>query len=168
MLKSRYYITTGLLIILLISVNSIVAEKQVIVDFYYSINCGPCGEAVVVLNEIKSYYAENYSGIVVIQKKEITSNQNYYSEMLARGLTYPSVIINNETKIPGDNISRNYLIKVIDEYLVKIRVDENSSGIVYLPLIGEIDLYELLLTIAIMIMIIIILLCISYPRVKKR
>ena len=105
MKKNRYYTLFIISVVLLLSVTSVFAENQVIIDFYYSKTCGPCGEAIVVINEIKAYYVENYSGIVIIQKKEIISDQTNYDEMLARGLSYPSVIIDNKTKIPEANIT---------------------------------------------------------------
>jgi hypothetical protein len=137
----------------------------VIVDFYYSKTCGPCGEAVVVINEIKVHYAENYSGIVIIQKKEIISSQTYYDEMLARGLSYPSVIINNKTKIPEANITYDYLVEVIDRYIAKLSVDDVPSDVIYLPFIGAVNLYW---SFAIFGMILLLIgLIIIYYSIKK-
>lgn len=166
MKKNRCYTIVIISIVLLLSISSVVAENQVIVDFYYSMNCGPCGEAVVVINNVKAYYAENYSGIVIIQKKEIISSITNYNEMVARGLTYPSVIINNETKITETNFTEDYLIEVIDRYIANLSVDETFGNIIYLPFIGAVNLYLSFVIIG-MILLFIGLIFIYY-HVKKK
>jgi hypothetical protein len=166
MKKNRYYTLHIISVVLLLSVTSVLAENQVIVDFYYSKTCGPCGEAVVVVNEVKAYYAKNYSGIVIIHTKEITSNLANNDEMEARGLTYPSVIINNKTKIFENNITKDYLIKVIDSYIANLSADEIPGDIVYLPFIGAVNLCWPFAIFGITLLLIAVISI--YYRVKKK
>jgi thiol-disulfide isomerase/thioredoxin len=143
MKKNRYFTLLIVFVVLLLSVTSVIAENQVIVDFYYSESCGSCKPAITIIDNITTHYAENYSGKVIIQKKEI-SNAVYRNEMITRKLSYPSVIINNETKIPEANLTYWELTEIIDEYIANItnhqKYDEN---VIYLPWIGPVNLTSL-------------------------
>jgi len=116
MKKSRSVILFIISVVLLLSVTSVIAENQVIVDFYYSEACGSCVPKIAIIDNVTAYYAENHS--VIIQKKEVSSNTTNYNEMIAREVFYPAVVINNKTKISEDEITRDYLIKVIDNTTV--------------------------------------------------
>jgi hypothetical protein len=139
--KNRYFTLLIVFVVLFLSVTSVIAENQVIVDFYYSATCSSCKPAIAVLDNVTAHYAENYSGIVVIQKKEVGANQTNRNEMAARKMIFPSVIINNETKIPEANLTYEELTEVIDEYIANIdnhtKYDEN---VIYLPWIGRVNL----------------------------
>ena len=86
--------------------------------------------------------------------------------MLSRGLTYPSVIINNKTKIPETNITKAYLIEVIDGYIANLNVDEISGGIIYIPFIGVVNLRWLFVISGVIFLL--IGLIIIYYKVKKK
>ncbi len=130
--------------LLLLITTSVVAENQVIVDFYYSETCGSCRPAIAIIDNITAYYAENYSGKVIIQKKEVSANATNRNEMQARHLSFPSVIINNETKIPKANITYENLVNVIDAYITELGIDQSfDEMILYLPIIGRVNLSEL-------------------------
>lgn len=143
MKKNGFFIFFMISVFFLLSVTSVLAENQVIVDFYYSETCETCLQAVDTIDEITTYYAENFSGIVIIQQKEITSNKTNWDEMLARGLSFPSVMINNKTKIPEAYITTDYLIEVIDRYIANLSVDEIPEDIIYVPFFGAINLSRL-------------------------
>jgi len=121
--------------------TSVVAKDQVIVDFYYSETCGACQSAVDIIDQVIHHYAENNSNNVIFFKKEVTSNSTYRNEMRKRGLSYPSVIINNQTKIPRANITYDTLIFVIDEAIgnltPSVYYDPNITEI---PFFGKINL----------------------------
>jgi hypothetical protein len=98
------------------------------------------------VDQVILHYAENNSDNVVIFKKEITSNTTNRNEMRARGLSYPSVIINNLTKIPKVNITYDTLLHTIGEAI------ENLTPSVYydpniteIPFFGKINLSQLTL-----------------------
>jgi len=126
--------------------TSVVAENQVIVDFYYSETCGSCKPANEIMDQIIHHYEENNSDQVVFFKKEITSNTTNRNEMRERGLSYPSVIVNNLTKIPKVNITYETLILVIDQAIANLTpnifYDQNITEI---PFFGKINLSQLTL-----------------------
>ncbi len=146
-MKMNRFLTIGFVVFTLTLITtSVVAEDQVIVDFYYSETCGSCKPAADIMDQVILHYAENNSGNVVIFKKEITSNTTNRNEMRARGLSYPSVIINNLTKIPKLNITYDTLIHTIDEAIANITptiyYDPNITEI---PFFGKINLSQLAL-----------------------
>jgi thiol-disulfide isomerase/thioredoxin len=144
-MKKNRYISMGIFFfLLLLLTTSVVAENQVIVDFYYSETCGSCKPASAIIDNITAYYAENYTGKVIIQKKEVSSNATNRNEMYARKLSFPSVIINNETKIPKANITYENLVTTIDAYITELGIEQPfNEMILYLPIIGRVDLSSL-------------------------
>ncbi len=146
-MRINLLITYGFLICLFtLLTTSAVAENQVVVDFYYSETCGSCKPAIEIMDQVILHYEENNSDKVVFFKKEITTNTTYRNEMRARGLSYPSVIINNLTKIPKSNITYDILILAIDEAIANltpsIYYDQNITDI---PFFGKINLSQLTL-----------------------
>jgi len=141
-LVSIYFIVLSFLLI----TTSVVAETQVIVDFYYSETCASCKPAVEIMDQVIRHYAENNTNTVLIYKKEITSNTTNRNEMRARGVSYPSVIINNLTKIPKMNITYDTLIIAIDEAIANLTpstyYDPNTTEI---PFFGKVNLSQLTL-----------------------
>jgi len=144
MKQNRYFTLFIVFVFLLLSVTSVIAENQVIVDFYYSASCGSCMQAKAIIDNITTHYAENYSGKVVIQEKEVSSNKTNFNEMLARRLSYPSVIINNKTIIPESHLTYTELTKTIDEYIANISNHTNyDKNVIDLPWIGPVNLTSL-------------------------
>lgn len=148
MKKNRYFTLLIVFVVLLISVISVIAENQVIVDFYYSSSCGSCKPAIAIIDNVTAHYAENYSGKVIIQKKEVGSNATNRNEMYARKLSFPSVIINNETKIPKANLTYEEITESIDEYISNLDIHKKyDENVIYLPWIGPVNLTSLSLPI---------------------
>ncbi len=143
MKKNRYVTLLIISVVLLLSITSVIAENQVIVDFYYSEACGSCIPFIALIDNVTAHYTENNSGKVVIQKKEVSSNTTNYNEMLAREVSYPAVVINNKTKIPEDYITNDYLIEIIDRYIANLSVDEIPKDIIYVPFFGTVNLSRL-------------------------
>jgi hypothetical protein len=86
----------------------------------------------------------NYSGKVIINKKEVGSNATNRNEMHVRGLSFPSVIINNETRIPKANITFKQVSESIDEYIKNLSTHtEYEENIVNIPWIGTVNLTSL-------------------------
>lgn len=121
--------------------QSVAAEGLVVVDFYYSTSCGSCKPAEAVVNDIYEYYAHNFSKVIV-NYKEVGSNSTNRHEMYDRNMSFPSVIINNETKIPKFNITFETLQTIIDAYVADIEInqtfDENTLWI-EIPFIGTVS-----------------------------
>lgn len=141
----RTYVTIWffLLLLLLCSVLA-AAETQVIVDFYYSETCGSCLPAISVMDDVIAHYEKNYSGKVIINKKEVGANATNRNEMRSRALSYPSVIINNETRIPRANITYTDVTERIDEYIANLKIQKTyDENIIHIPLIGTVNLTTL-------------------------
>ena len=148
MKKKSYALLGFFLVVLLLTATSALAENQVIVDFYYSDTCGSCKPAIAVIDEITEFYAENFTGNVIINKKEVGANATNRAEMRNRGLIYPSAIINNETKIPKANLTYNELTEIIDAYIANLNLQKTyDENIVSVPLIGAMNLTSLSLPI---------------------
>jgi hypothetical protein len=127
----------------LIITTSVVAENQVTVDFYYSETCASCKPAIAIMDNITVYYAENYSGNVIINKKEVSSNATNRKEMTDRKLSFPSVIINNETKIPKTNLTFEEISDTINEYIANLNIHKYNQNLVNIPGIGTVNLSSL-------------------------
>jgi hypothetical protein len=128
--------------------TSTVAQTQVIVDFYYSETCGSCKPAIDVMDQVIHHYTVNNTDEVVFFKKDVTSNLTYRNEMTTRGLSYPSVIINNLTKIPKANITYDTLLLLIDEAIANLPPSRHyDPNITEIPFIGKINLSQLALPI---------------------
>jgi hypothetical protein len=141
MKKNGYFTLLIIFVVFLLSVTSVIAENQVIVDFYYSETCAECIQAKAIIDNITTHYADNYSGKVVIQEKEISSNKTNYNEMLARGLSFPSVIINNETIITESHLTYTALIETINEYIANsTNHTKYDRNVIDLPWIGPVNL----------------------------
>ncbi len=142
----RLFATSFFVLSLSLITTSVVAQNQVIVDFYYSETCGSCKPAVDVMDLVIHHYAENNTGSVVFYKKEITSNTTNRNEMRARGVSYPSVIINNLTKIPKMNITYDTLVNLIDEAIANITPSlDFDPNLTEIPFFGKINLSQLAL-----------------------
>jgi hypothetical protein len=141
MIQKRYLILIVFISIFFLGVSTSAAENQVIVDFYYSETCHTCLTIVPIIDNVTAHYMENYSGTVIIQKKEVGSNATNREEMRARGVSFPSVIINNETKIPRANLTYDELTEVIDDYINNLDIQRTyNQSIIYLPWIGRVNL----------------------------
>jgi len=127
--------------IFFLSVSTAAAENRVIVDFYYSESCHTCLEKIPIIDNVTAHYLKNYSGQVIIQKKEVSSNSTNLKEMKARGVSFPSVVINNDTKIPRDNLTYKEITEVIDDYINNLDIQRTyNQSILYLPWIGRVNL----------------------------
>jgi hypothetical protein len=134
--------------LLLFSVTSVIAKNQVIVDFYYSETCGSCIPAISVMDNITLHYSINYSGTVIINKKEVSANATNRNEMYARNLGFPSVIINNQTRIPKANITYNEIKGSINEYIAELHIHKTyDENLIDIPGIGTVNVTQLSLPI---------------------
>jgi thiol-disulfide isomerase/thioredoxin len=122
---------------------TVVAENQVVVDFYYSSSCGSCKVARQTFEQVMAHYEANDSEKVLFFEKEVGSNATNKKEMLARGVSFPSVVIDNQTKIPKANITYDFLVTEIDAYVKNLSTHESPNpNILYLPIFGKVNLSE--------------------------
>jgi thiol-disulfide isomerase/thioredoxin len=141
-MKQKRYLTLGIfLIVFILSASVVSAEKQVIVDFYYSESCSTCLKYLPIIDNVTAHYMKNYSRTVIIHEKEVGSNATNRNEMQARGMTFPSVVVNNETKIPKANLTFDELTEVIDGYITNLGIHKTyNQSVLYIPWIGRVDL----------------------------
>jgi thiol-disulfide isomerase/thioredoxin len=127
---------------------TVIAENQVVVDFYYSTSCGTCKIAKQTLEQVIVHYEGNNSQNVIFYEKEVSSNITNKHEMMARGVSFPSVVIDNQTKIPKANITYDFLVTQIDAYIKNLSSHESPNpNILYLPVFGKVNLSSLSLPI---------------------
>jgi thiol-disulfide isomerase/thioredoxin len=120
---------------------TVVAENQVVVDFYYSSSCGSCKAARQTFDDVIAHYEANDSKQVLFFEKEVGSNATNKKEMLARRVSFPSVVIDNQTKIPKANITYDFLVMQIDAYIKNLSNHESPNpNILYLPIFGKVNL----------------------------
>ncbi len=143
-MKMKPFFTIGFAVFTLtLMATTVIAKDQVIIDFYYSETCGSCKTALDVVNQVILHYTENNSDDVIINIKEITSNTTNRNEMRARGLSYPSLIVDNLTRIPKTNITYDTLILIIDEARANLTPSiYYDSNITEIPFFGKINLSQ--------------------------
>ena len=128
-------------VVAVLCASTAIAEDQVVVDFYYSASCSACKTAQQTFEEVIAHYEANDTGKILFFEKEVSSNVTNKQEMIARGVSYPSVVINNETKIPKANITYDFLVAQIDANVKNLSNHEQyNPNILYLPLIGKVNL----------------------------
>lgn len=140
MKQKRYLTLLVFFCIFFLGVSSIVAKNFVVVDFYYSESCGSCKSKFPIIEAIQ----ENYTDKVIVNWKPF-SNATYHKEWSDRGFKkFPAVLIKNETKITGENITYATLSLVIDNYIANLGPGYFSDdNIIYLPFFGKINVSSL-------------------------
>jgi thiol-disulfide isomerase/thioredoxin len=153
MVNKRYLTLIVFFSVFCLSASLAAAEKLVVVDFYYSESCHSCLTYLPIIDNVTAHYMKNYSGTVMIQKKEVGSNATNRNEMRVRGVSFPSVVINNETKIPKANLTYEELTTVIDEYIENLGIHKTyNQSVLYLPWIGRVDLSSFSLPVLTMVL----------------
>ncbi|MEM0492420.1 MAG: hypothetical protein QXS02_00445 [Candidatus Thermoplasmatota archaeon] len=101
-------------------------NRYIVIDFYYSAACPSCKPYVNIMKEVE----ENYTGKVIINWKNLAgpNNQDNYTEWSKHGFrTYPCAVINNETKVPKDNLTRENLDALLEQYIKKLNIDKSNN-----------------------------------------
>jgi len=130
-----------LIIFLLIIFSQLgVAIAKVRVDFYYSSGCGECMEKMPIINETE----QEYGNRIQVYKKDISRNEHYLEEWKDYGFfDVPAVVIENETKIPKYELTKEHLEGIIDSYLSGNKTNASNIQYVEIPFIGNLNLSEL-------------------------
>ena len=136
----RHHILSSLIFLILLTsliIGTVTAQKPITVDFYYTEVCGSCIDALEnVILPIEDKYGEN----ITVVYKDVNNNLTYRDEMIKLRLSYPSVVINNETKIPTQNLTFITLDNIITRYIENQTQSESfNESIVYIPFIGRIN-----------------------------
>lgn len=125
------------LFFIVITTQSAVADGKITVEFFYSSGCVDCEEKEPIIDEIE----EEYGGEIVVYRKDISVDKKYLGEWLNYGFfDIPAVVINNETKIPCEEITKQRLKEAIDLYLAGNETNKTANGtLIEIPFFGEID-----------------------------
>lgn len=117
--------------------SSAAAFDPVSIDFYYSEVCGSCIDALEnVILPIEDKYKENVSVVY----KDVFVNLSYRDEMIALRLSYPSVVVNNETKIPTQNLNFSTVDRIVAGYIENLSKKETFNETdIFVPFIGRIN-----------------------------
>jgi thiol-disulfide isomerase/thioredoxin len=112
------------------------AENIITLDFYYSESCEPCEKYKPIINEIET----NYTETLIVHRKEVGSNHTNWQEWNNYGFTeYPSVVINNEAKVPKNNITYENLENIINSRIEQL--EQNRLNILSERLIATLILF---------------------------
>ena len=151
-------ITKNLIIIIFLILLSqsliqpVLADEEIILDFFYSSNCESCEESLTLIkNEFEKN--ETYNGTLIVNIKDIAVNENYLEEYLNKYINYtvyPLVVIKsgmNETIISEMDINVEYIINIIDAYIIGDKPNEtNNKDIIDSPF-GQVNISSLSLPI---------------------
>jgi hypothetical protein len=120
-------------------IQSISAENQIKVEFYYNKNCSTCIPKLNIVNSVNAYYAEHFdthNKTLSFQIKDISINQSYRKEYLdyakTYGVGYPVVIISNTTNITiirKADITKHFLNETINSYLAGLQLNETDLDV---------------------------------------
>jgi hypothetical protein len=129
----------SILLIFINLIQSVSAEKQIQVEFYYNKNCSTCIPQLKIVNSIKAYYEEHsdaYNETLIFQIKDISINQSYRKDYLdyakTYGVGYPVVIISNGTNltiIRKADITKQFLNETINSYLAGLQLNETDLNV---------------------------------------
>ncbi|MCD6468219.1 MAG: hypothetical protein J7L32_02785 [Thermoplasmata archaeon] len=137
--------TIGFLCLLTIISSIIVqpslADEKINIEFFYSSGCGDCEEKEPIVDEIEQEYADK----IVVHRKDISMDENYMDQWVNYGFfDIPAIVVNNKTKIPKEEITKEYVEKIIDGYLSgEINETNNQSQRVEIPFLGSFNATDL-------------------------
>jgi len=147
----KLIIIAFLLLLLQSLIQPVLAEEKIVLDFFYSSNCASCEEKLVIIED-GFEKNETYDDILVITKKDIAANEDYFDEWgnVYDYYPYPFVVIKsgaNEIIIGEMEITVEYVGNVITAYLGGEKPNETSDeNIIYTPF-GKINISSLSLPI---------------------
>lgn len=127
----RIYIHYLFILVILFSILSlliqpVMAESKVKVEYFYSAGCGGCAKTSPILDEIEKQYGND----IVIERIDVGANTENWDRWYNYGfIEVPSIVINNETKIPKEEITKEKLEGIIDAYLAGSTPNETYHGI---------------------------------------
>ena len=102
------------LIISLLLPSVAAANEPLLVEYFYSETCPDCARTTPIIDEIEKEYGER----IVVERIEVSSSVENWDRWYSYGFEeIPSVVVNNETKIPKERITKEKLEEVINIYL---------------------------------------------------
>ena len=165
--RMRYYFVLILSIfIVLMLVHTTLADDTVVLEYYYSESCGSCKEKTLIVDEIE----QNYTSRITVVRKEVGSNNTNWQEWKDHGFSlYPSVVINNETKIPKNNITKENLEAILNSYIAEIEANKTDSNMIELPFFGRIsESFLAIILLLVTVLVLGLLSVIAFRRHKEK
>jgi len=141
MRKTRYLLLTVTIFFIFLQ-PIVVADKPVLVEYFYSKTCPDCARTTPIIDEIE----QEYGWRVVVERIEVSSSVENWDRWYSYGFEeIPSVVVNNETKIPKENITKERLEEIIDIYLAggKPRKPFSYNKTIVTTLFGKINVTKL-------------------------
>ncbi|MCX6664818.1 MAG: hypothetical protein NT038_01970 [Euryarchaeota archaeon] len=113
---------------ILCAVQLVNAENPVRMEYFYSDGCPNCAQTTPIIEAIEEEYENNIS----IERFEIGTLENWNQWNNYGFLEVPAIVINNQTKIPKEQITKEKLTHIIDWYLANMQpnlsfVDESQK-----------------------------------------
>lgn len=142
--SQKLLIIVALLFFMQFLLKPVLAEDEVVVDFFYSSKCPSCQSYVSFVEEVE----ENYTDVVFLWLDVADAEQGSenYDKMHDYGFTsFPCAVVNNETKIPKVNLTRDALESVLDSYIAGLKPNETfdvNSSYIDLPFFGRINISD--------------------------
>ena len=131
-ITQKLLIVASLLLLSQSLIQPVLADGEIILDFFYSSNCEPCEESLILIeNEFEKN--ETYNGTLIVNIKDIAVNEDYREEYFDKYINYtvyPLVVIKsgmNETIIGEMDITVEYIKNIIDAYLTGEKPNETNN-----------------------------------------
>jgi len=122
-MKSRYLIYLLVTFITILTFTQTIAAEDIIeIEYFYSNNCPDCARTTPIINEIE----EEYQDKVIIERLEVSDVDNWDRWYAYGFVEVPAIVVNKETKISIDEITKEYVILVIEGYTP----DEKNESII--------------------------------------
>ncbi len=98
---------------LLCAAQLVNAENNIEMEYFYSEGCPHCAQTTPIIDAIEQEYKNN----ITIERFVVENPENYERLVNYGFLEVPAVVINNQTKIPREQINKEKLEHIIDWYL---------------------------------------------------
>jgi thiol-disulfide isomerase/thioredoxin len=138
-ISRKLIIIAMLLFLFQIFVQPSLADDYVVVEYFYNSKCGTCRPYTNLIIEIEHNYSEEP---VVFIWYDVRHKDNYSVFWDYDIGSYPSAVVNYETKIPKFNLTFDYTSEIIDSYLEGIKPNETvdvNQSFIDLPFFGRIN-----------------------------
>ena len=113
MRKTGYLLLTAAIFFIFLQSRA-VADKPVLVEYFYSKTCPNCAKTTPITDEIE----QEYGWRVVVERIEVSSSVENWDRWYNYGFEeIPAVVVNKEAKIPKERITKEKLEEVISIYL---------------------------------------------------
>lgn len=110
---------------------AIAQQQPIVLDFYYSSNCGSCEVQRKLINES---FAQNasYQDVLVVVWKDIAKNTTYLNEWKTeyKNYSYPFVVVRYQTDevvLPKYEIKVETIARIIDAYVANMTVNMTTG-----------------------------------------